>query len=101
MSAIVSPSLRPIAAIAPATCADRALISCGVNSSSPNDNVGNTGASDQCRPSRCVPKATRPRPGRLAFQVGGNHIVRRQRPPNPLQLELTDWLDLHGILNSY
>ena len=44
MSAMVSPALRPIEAIAPATCADFVLISCGVNSWSPNDNVGNTGA---------------------------------------------------------
>ena len=28
-----------------------------------------------------------------------DHIVRRQRPPDPLQLELTDWLDLHGVLD--
>ena len=26
------------------------------------------------------------------------HIIRRQRPPDPLQLELTHWLDLHGVL---
>ena len=31
----------------------------------------------------------------------GNHIVRRQRPPDPLQLELADWLDLHGILDLH
>ena len=29
----------------------------------------------------------------------GDDIVRRQRPPDPLQLELTDWLDLHGVLD--
>ena len=29
----------------------------------------------------------------------GDHIVRRQRPPDPLQLELAHWLDLHGILD--
>jgi hypothetical protein len=46
-----------------------------------------------------MPKVTCPRPGRLAFQVCGNYVVRRQRPPNPLQLELTDWLDLHGVLD--
>jgi hypothetical protein len=51
---MVSPSLRPIAAIAPATCADLAFISCGVNSSSPNDNVGNTGTSDTSPPQRAA-----------------------------------------------
>ena len=30
-----------------------------------------------------------------------DHIVRRQRPPDPLQLELTDRLDLHCILNFH
>jgi hypothetical protein len=30
---------------------------------------------------------------------GRDHIVRRQRPFDPLQLELTDWLDLHGVLD--
>jgi hypothetical protein len=25
--------------------------------------------------------------------------MRRQRPSDPLQLELADWLDLHGILD--
>ena len=30
---------------------------------------------------------------------GSNHIVRRQWPPDPLQLELADWLDLHGVLD--
>ena len=30
-----------------------------------------------------------------------DHIVRRQRPPDPLQLELTDWLDLHGVLDLH
>ena len=34
-----------------------------------------------------------------ALRHGSNHIVRRQRPPDPLQLELTDWLDLHGVLD--
>jgi hypothetical protein len=33
--------------------------------------------------------------------LGSNHIVRRQRPPDPLQLELTDWLDLHGVLDLH
>ena len=27
----------------------------------------------------------------------GNHIIRRQGPPNPLQLELAGWLDRHGV----
>ena len=34
-----------------------------------------------------------------SFRYSGNHIIRRQGPPDPLQLELTDWLDLHGILD--
>ena len=29
------------------------------------------------------------------------NIVRRQRPPDPLQLELTHRLDLHGVLNGH
>jgi hypothetical protein len=28
-------------------------------------------------------------------------IIRRQGPPDPLQLELTDWLDLHGVLDLH
>ena len=32
-------------------------------------------------------------------RYSADHIVRRQRPPDPLQLELTDGLDLHGILD--
>src|SRR5215831_10045939 len=28
-----------------------------------------------------------------------DHIIRRQRPPDPLQLELADRLDLHGVLD--
>ena len=31
----------------------------------------------------------------------GEHIVRRQRPPDPLQLELTDRLDRHGVLDLH
>jgi hypothetical protein len=31
--------------------------------------------------------------------LGGNHIVSRQRSPDPLQLELTHCLDLDGILD--
>ena len=30
---------------------------------------------------------------------GADHIVRRQRPPDPLQLELANWLDLDAVLN--
>jgi hypothetical protein len=30
---------------------------------------------------------------------GRDHVVSRQRPPDPLQLELTHWFDLHGVLN--
>ena len=30
---------------------------------------------------------------------GGNHVVRRQGPPDPLQLELTDRLDPDRILD--
>ena len=33
--------------------------------------------------------------------MGADHIVRRQRPPDPLQLELTDRLDLHGVLDLH
>ena len=29
---------------------------------------------------------------------GGKHVESRQRPPNPLQLELTDRLDPHAVL---
>src|SRR4029077_10232884 len=32
---------------------------------------------------------------------GTDHVVRRQGPPDPLQLELTDWLNLHRILNLH
>ena len=34
-----------------------------------------------------------------SFRYSGDHIVRRQRPPDPLQLELAHWLDLHRILD--
>ena len=34
-----------------------------------------------------------------ALRHGSNHIVRRQRPPDPLQLELTHGLDLHRVLD--
>jgi hypothetical protein len=33
--------------------------------------------------------------------AGGKHVIRRQGPPDPLQLELTQWLDLHGILDRH
>jgi hypothetical protein len=29
------------------------------------------------------------------------HIIRRQKPPDPLQLELTDRLDFHGVLDCH
>ena len=32
---------------------------------------------------------------------GANHIIRRQRSPDPLQLELADWLDLYGVLDFH
>ena len=32
---------------------------------------------------------------------GAEHIRRRQGPPDPLQLELTDRLNLHGILGVH
>jgi hypothetical protein len=35
----------------------------------------------------------------IAFLCCANHVVRRQRPPDPLQLELADWLNLHGVLD--
>ena len=35
----------------------------------------------------------------IAFLLGADHIVSRQGPPDPLQLELTHWLDLHGVLD--
>ena len=31
----------------------------------------------------------------------GHHIVRRQWPPDPLQLELAHGLDLHGVLDLH
>ena len=34
----------------------------------------------------------------LLIWIGSQNVVRRQRPPDPLQLELADWLDLHGVL---
>ena len=37
--------------------------------------------------------------GSLGGLRSGQYIVRRQRPPDPLQLELTDRLDFHGILD--
>ena len=35
----------------------------------------------------------------LLIWIGSQNVVRRQRPPDPLQLELADWLDLHGVLD--
>jgi hypothetical protein len=39
--------------------------------------------------------------GSLGGLRSGQYIVRRQRPPDPLQLELTDRLDLHGVLDLH
>ena len=42
--------------------------------------------------------------GRVASKFlrhDSNHIVRRQRPPDPLQLELARVLDLHKIFNRH
>src|SRR6476659_278162 len=39
----------------------------------------------RCRLDRCP----------QALGYGSYHVVRRQGPPDPLQLELTHWLDLH------
>ena len=36
---------------------------------------------------------------RTHSRYGGDNVVRRQRPPDALQLELTHWLDLHCILD--
>ena len=33
------------------------------------------------------------------LRARGDYIVSRQRPPDPLQLELTHRLDLHGVLD--
>jgi hypothetical protein len=38
---------------------------------------------------------------RLVLSLGSDHIVRRQRTPDPLQRELTDRLDLHGVLDLH
>ena len=35
----------------------------------------------------------------LLIWIGSQNVVRRQRPRDPLQLELADWLDLHGKLD--
>jgi hypothetical protein len=37
----------------------------------------------------------------MASLRGADHIVSRQGPPDPLQLELTHWLDLHGVLDLH
>ena len=34
-------------------------------------------------------------------RYSGDYVVSRKRPPNPLQLELTDWLDFDGILYGH
>ena len=34
-------------------------------------------------------------------RAAADHIIRRQRPPDPLQLELTDRLDAHGVLDLH
>ena len=36
-----------------------------------------------------------------SFRYSGNHIVSRQRPPDPLQLELAHGLDCDGVLNLH
>src|SRR5262249_20221423 len=45
------------------------------------------------------------RPGgnviRAHWLYSANHIVRQHRPPDPLQLELTDRLDLDGVLDLH
>ena len=43
----------------------------------------------RCRLDRCP----------QALGYGSYHIIRRQGPPDPLQLELTNRLDLHGVLD--
>ena len=35
----------------------------------------------------------------ILIWIGSQNVVRRQRPRDPLQLELADWLDLHGKLD--
>ena len=34
-----------------------------------------------------------------SLDYGGKHVVSRQWPSDPFQLELTDWLDPHGVLD--
>jgi hypothetical protein len=36
-----------------------------------------------------------------SWRTYSDHVVSRQRPSNPFQLELTDWLDLHGIFDLH
>jgi hypothetical protein len=43
-----------------------------------------------CLPSMLLSRPCRHRP---------NHIIRRQRPPYPLQFKLADGLNLHGVLD--
>jgi hypothetical protein len=42
-----------------------------------------------------------PRADCWLLRRSADDIVRRQEPPNPLQLELTDRLDFHGILHFH
>jgi hypothetical protein len=52
-------------------------------------------------PSQELPVTRRKANGRrvtATSSYSSDHIVRRQRPPDPLQLELTDRLDCDGIL---
>ena len=39
--------------------------------------------------------------GRLLLirEIGSEYVVRRQWPPDPLQLKLAHWLDLHDVLD--
>jgi hypothetical protein len=39
--------------------------------------------------------------GSISGSNRANHVVSRQRPPDPLQLELPHWLDFHGVLYFY
>src|SRR5262249_31012806 len=41
------------------------------------------------------------RPARSGLLYGGDNTVSRQRPPDPLQLELAHWLDFHRVLDLH
>ena len=41
------------------------------------------------------------RPASSLYGCGSDHIVSRQWPPDPLQLELTDGLNLYGVLDLH